>query len=78
MSTVSASEWIKGISLSILASIIGGASKLAIRKSWLMLREYPEGRQQNQSDTNISSPSSSGNGDDNNDNDDILRMSTDY
>lgn len=34
--TVSASDWIKGISLSIAASIIGGASKLAIRKSYLM------------------------------------------
>jgi EamA-like transporter family len=33
---VSASAWIKGIALSVLASIIGGASKLAIRKSWLM------------------------------------------
>ncbi|KAL7579452.1 hypothetical protein ACA910_014113 [Epithemia clementina (nom. ined.)] len=42
MSTVSASDWIKGISLSILASIIGGASKLAIRKSWL-LQEPEEG-----------------------------------
>jgi EamA-like transporter family len=33
---VSASAWIKGIALSVLASIIGGASKLAIRKSWLL------------------------------------------
>jgi hypothetical protein len=33
---VSASAWIKGITFSVLASIIGGASKLAIRKSWLM------------------------------------------
>ena len=32
----SPSDWIKGITLSILATIIGGASKLAIRKSWLM------------------------------------------
>jgi drug/metabolite transporter (DMT)-like permease len=38
-SEVSASDWSKGISLSILASIIGGASKLAIRKSWLMEEE---------------------------------------
>ena len=29
-------DWAKGIFLSILASIIGGVSKLAIRKSWLM------------------------------------------
>ena len=33
---VTASGWMKGIALSVLASIIGGASKLAIRKSWLM------------------------------------------
>lgn len=36
MSTVTASDWSKGITLSILASILGGASKLAIRKSWLI------------------------------------------
>jgi hypothetical protein len=36
VSTVSESDWIKGISLSILASILGAASKLAIRKSWLL------------------------------------------
>ena len=43
-SVVSASAWIKGISLSVLASIIGGASKLAIRKSWLMepQQHHPE------------------------------------
>ena len=34
--SVSASDWVKGISLSVVATIIGGASKLAIRKSWLM------------------------------------------
>lgn len=34
--TVTAADWIKGISLSILASVIGGASKLAIRKSWML------------------------------------------
>ncbi len=33
---ISAMDWAKGIILSILASIIGGVSKLAIRKSWLM------------------------------------------
>jgi len=37
--SVTASDWIKGISLSVLASIIGGASKLAIRKSWLIQQE---------------------------------------
>lgn len=35
--TINASDWIKGIALSVLASVIGGASKLAIRKSWLMV-----------------------------------------
>lgn len=34
--SITASDWTKGIALSILATIIGGASKLAIRKSWLM------------------------------------------
>ena len=29
-------DWIRGITYSILASIIGGASKLSIRKSWLL------------------------------------------
>lgn len=33
---VSAGDWFNGITLSILASVIGAASKLAIRKSWLM------------------------------------------
>lgn len=37
------SDWIKGISFSVAASIIGGASKLAIRKSWL-LEEFEEER----------------------------------
>jgi drug/metabolite transporter (DMT)-like permease len=41
-STVTASGWLKGISLSILASLIGGASKLAIRKSWLIESEQRE------------------------------------
>jgi drug/metabolite transporter (DMT)-like permease len=35
-SAISASNWAKGIALSILASMIGGVSKLAIRKSWLL------------------------------------------
>ena len=51
MSTVSASDWIKGISLSIMASIIGGASKLAIRKSWLM--------ESSEVNTDVESPESS-------------------
>jgi hypothetical protein len=33
---ISASDWAKGIILSVLASLVGGASKLAIRKSWLL------------------------------------------
>jgi hypothetical protein len=37
--SVSAEDWYKGIALSVLASVIGGASKLAIRKSWLMQRD---------------------------------------
>lgn len=33
---ISATDWSKGVFLSVLASIIGGMSKLAIRKSWLL------------------------------------------
>jgi EamA-like transporter family len=33
------SDWIKGISFSVAASVIGGVSKLAIRKSWLLEEE---------------------------------------
>lgn len=32
-------DWAKGVGYSIMASIIGGASKLAIRKSWLMVAD---------------------------------------
>ena len=39
---ISASDWMKGIILSICASIIGGASKLCIRKSWRMVEGLPE------------------------------------
>jgi hypothetical protein len=46
-SIVSTSDWIMGISLSILASMIGGASKLMIRKSWLLEQhEHEEGEAQ--------------------------------
>ena len=38
--SISAAEWSKGIALSVLASLIGGASKLSIRKSWLLEEEY--------------------------------------
>jgi drug/metabolite transporter (DMT)-like permease len=41
-SVVTASDWIKGIGLSILASMIGGASKLAIRKSWLLEQQQQQ------------------------------------
>lgn len=34
---ISASDWARGILLSILASVIGGISKLSIRKSWLLV-----------------------------------------
>jgi drug/metabolite transporter (DMT)-like permease len=34
--TVSASDWVWGVTFSVLASIIGGTSKLAIRKSWII------------------------------------------
>jgi hypothetical protein len=40
--SVSASDWFKGIALSVLASIIGGGSKLAIRKSWIIQHEEEE------------------------------------
>jgi hypothetical protein len=33
---VTAHDWIRGIFFSVLASLIGGASKLSIRKSWLI------------------------------------------
>mmetsp|Transcript_22455 Transcript_22455/g.26018 ORF Transcript_22455/g.26018 Transcript_22455/m.26018 type:complete len:417 (-) Transcript_22455:199-1449(-) len=36
--SISPGDWAKGIFYSILASIVGGASKLAIRKSWLMVK----------------------------------------
>lgn len=36
---ISAADWGKGIALSIMASLIGGASKLAIRKSWLITHD---------------------------------------
>jgi drug/metabolite transporter (DMT)-like permease len=40
--SVSPSDWVKGITLSVIATIIGGASKLAIRKSWLLMNNVPE------------------------------------
>lgn len=41
--SVTAEDWMKGISLSVMASMIGGASKLAIRKSWLIELEAADG-----------------------------------
>jgi hypothetical protein len=38
---ISAADWGKGIALSIMASLVGGASKLAIRKSWLITHANP-------------------------------------
>ena len=46
VSEVSAQDWIRGITLSVLASIIGGASKLSIRKSWLIYHAARRGQQQ--------------------------------
>jgi len=40
--SLSSSEWVKGIGLSVLGSMIGGASKLAIRKSFLMEESLSE------------------------------------
>lgn len=37
---MNATAWVKGIFFSVLASVIGAASKLAIRKGWLMEAEY--------------------------------------
>jgi hypothetical protein len=34
---ISASDWARGILLSILASVIGGISKLSIRNLWLLV-----------------------------------------
>ena len=54
---ISASDWSKGISLSVLASVIGGASKLAIRKSWLL--ENARTRAENEGDQDDVNRSSS-------------------
>ena len=39
---ISEADWIKGIALSVAASVIGGGSKLAIRKSWLLEQQQHE------------------------------------
>jgi hypothetical protein len=52
---IDAGSWAKGIFYSVCASIVGGASKLAIRKSWLMVQE----RGLTPEDSSISSSTSS-------------------
>lgn len=37
---ISPSDWFRGITISVLASIIGGISKLCIRKSWLLQAQF--------------------------------------
>jgi drug/metabolite transporter (DMT)-like permease len=41
-------NWAKGVGYSIVASLIGGASKLAIRKSWLMVEKRINNQNQHQ------------------------------
>ena len=48
-SAVSSSDWLKGILLSIAASLIGGAAKLAIRNSWLMEHHSADSEDERQS-----------------------------
>jgi hypothetical protein len=73
--TVTASGWIKGITLSILASIIGGASKLAIRKSWIL--EEQQGQlvpnHHNGNDDNNNDNNNDNDNDNNNENNDTFR-----
>lgn len=52
---VTAADWVKGIALSVTASIVGGASKLAIRKSWLLEREAEERMRVSQHSTSVAS-----------------------
>jgi hypothetical protein len=44
---ISAEDWFKGIGLSLAASMIAGASKLAIRKSWLIQAEQEQDSDRN-------------------------------
>ena len=43
---ISASDWVMGIGLSIAASVVGGVSKLSIRKSWLLQEEILQQEQE--------------------------------
>jgi hypothetical protein len=51
--SVTASDWAKGIGYSVAASIIGGASKLAIRKSWLMVQQRKRNAVENSVEINF-------------------------
>jgi hypothetical protein len=44
---ISAADWFKGIGLSLVASMVAGASKLAIRKSWLIQAEQEQNSDRN-------------------------------
>lgn len=62
-SAISASDWAKGIALSILASVVGGASKLAIRKSWLLQHQHHQVYAQPQQEGNeVESPDATNHG----------------
>lgn len=39
---VSSHDWVLGVTYSVMASIIGGASKLSIRKSWLIVADLKQ------------------------------------
>lgn len=52
---MSSSDWYKGIGLSVFVSLITGASKLAIRKSWLVQHELEMEEDQHQNNTSSSS-----------------------
>lgn len=43
MSSNDGVDWVRGVTYSIAASIIGGASKLSIRKSWLITADLKQG-----------------------------------
>jgi hypothetical protein len=77
---VSAADWGKGIGLSVLASLIGCASKLSIRKSWLIEETFPHIRtipidesQSSSHDTGIRIDSDTVVGSSHNDDDRVLR-----
>jgi uncharacterized membrane protein len=72
MAQVTADDWRKGIVLSVTASIIGGASKLAIRKSWILEQQNDspvENRPEGSNSQNEGEGQNNDNGWDNNSND---------